>query len=625
MILIGSIRPGHTAIKQQIEALEAEKVSVLDHGAVAGGLAVTNAAALVAAAGATTGTIEVPNGVFDVTATAANSEVILGILDRIECRGALNINLDSGAHDYTGQVVINSPTAKNINVVGAATVDTTVTSQVSVSGTAKTYSVIISVASSAGAVVGDYAMIRADVTGTGDDDIHGGIWKITAIDSGGANRLTLLNTCHKAAFPTNTLTGGSVVILKTRINFAACDGFRFEGGSALGLLDKIAIIGDYDVALATGTEGTHGIVTSAPIVHGGASSNADYDPGGHVRCGMSVGVSGWGEQGIAIAGRSSMVGNFIASCSNRKRNLYVDGGNVRCKFIVTNGGGEDGQIADSSGNIQAAYSISSGNGINGRFSTNGSMLNASTSRASNNLQAGDEARGVTRLGADLSYNSNNGTNAFRAIDGGMIDADSATGIGSGGDNFFASSDGVIDCNNSASNDAGDWGYKSEYGGTVKAQNSTTSGNTSGDYRCIDAVLFDNTGARCIDESPTEQVGAKWWNANLNHYFTTVLTSLGDLVFGSDGVSRFIFRTDGTLYPNADGTQLNGRSANRWGFTYSDRFMPGDGTATWTADAGSPEGNLTAVVGSMYTRLDGGASTTLYIKESGVGNTGWVAK
>lgn len=42
-------------------------------------------------------------------------------------------------------------------------------------------------------------------------------------------------------------------------------------------------------------------------------------------------------------------------------------------------------------------------------------------------------------------------------------------------------------------------------------------------------------------------------------------------------------------------------------------------------AGSPEGVLTANIGSMYLRTDGGAGTTLYIKESGAGSTGWVAK
>ena len=41
--------------------------------------------------------------------------------------------------------------------------------------------------------------------------------------------------------------------------------------------------------------------------------------------------------------------------------------------------------------------------------------------------------------------------------------------------------------------------------------------------------------------------------------------------------------------------------------------------------GSPEGVVTAPVGHMYLRSDGGATTTLYIKTSGVGSTGWTAK
>lgn len=42
-------------------------------------------------------------------------------------------------------------------------------------------------------------------------------------------------------------------------------------------------------------------------------------------------------------------------------------------------------------------------------------------------------------------------------------------------------------------------------------------------------------------------------------------------------------------------------------------------------AGTPEGAVTARAGSMYLRSDGGAATTLYIKTSGTGNTGWTAK
>jgi hypothetical protein len=41
--------------------------------------------------------------------------------------------------------------------------------------------------------------------------------------------------------------------------------------------------------------------------------------------------------------------------------------------------------------------------------------------------------------------------------------------------------------------------------------------------------------------------------------------------------------------------------------------------------GSPETVITADVGSIFMRTDGGAGTTFYVKESGSGNTGWVPK
>ena len=47
--------------------------------------------------------------------------------------------------------------------------------------------------------------------------------------------------------------------------------------------------------------------------------------------------------------------------------------------------------------------------------------------------------------------------------------------------------------------------------------------------------------------------------------------------------------------------------------------------TITVGANTPEGAVTAVVGSLFLRTNGGANTTLYVKESGTGNTGWIAK
>jgi hypothetical protein len=42
-------------------------------------------------------------------------------------------------------------------------------------------------------------------------------------------------------------------------------------------------------------------------------------------------------------------------------------------------------------------------------------------------------------------------------------------------------------------------------------------------------------------------------------------------------------------------------------------------------SGTPEASVTAPVGSLYLRTDGGAGTSFYVKESGAGNTGWVGK
>jgi hypothetical protein len=78
-------------------------------------------------------------------------------------------------------------------------------------------------------------------------------------------------------------------------------------------------------------------------------------------------------------------------------------------------------------------------------------------------------------------------------------------------------------------------------------------------------------------------------------------------------------------PASDNATDLGSTTFRWNSSYAREMRPGAGATIWTSGAGTPEGSVTAVVGSLYTRTDGGAGTTLYVKESGVGNTGWVAK
>lgn len=47
--------------------------------------------------------------------------------------------------------------------------------------------------------------------------------------------------------------------------------------------------------------------------------------------------------------------------------------------------------------------------------------------------------------------------------------------------------------------------------------------------------------------------------------------------------------------------------------------------THARGTGTPEGAVVGRIGSTFERTDGGAGTSFYIKESGTGNTGWVAK
>lgn len=94
---------------------------------------------------------------------------------------------------------------------------------------------------------------------------------------------------------------------------------------------------------------------------------------------------------------------------------------------------------------------------------------------------------------------------------------------------------------------------------------------------------------------------------------------------SDGSVLFVYGNGGagTLRANFD---LN-NSAFQFAGTVraTNGFAVGSGAITITTGTGTPEGAVTAPVGSLFLRSDGGASTTLYVKQTGVGNTGWTAK
>lgn len=66
------------------------------------------------------------------------------------------------------------------------------------------------------------------------------------------------------------------------------------------------------------------------------------------------------------------------------------------------------------------------------------------------------------------------------------------------------------------------------------------------------------------------------------------------------------------------------AGNRIGMQFG-TLANGSFSVDYYAGAGSPQGVVTAAPGSFYINKNGGAGQTLWVKETGTGNTGWAAK
>jgi hypothetical protein len=111
-------------------------------------------------------------------------------------------------------------------------------------------------------------------------------------------------------------------------------------------------------------------------------------------------------------------------------------------------------------------------------------------------------------------------------------------------------------------------------------------------------------------------------ADANAYITLQTSGTNRWVFGQ---SISTAAGDFEIYSTPLGASALKLAKATGAATFAGAVSASGTTATWTSGTGSPESVKTAPVGSLYTRTDGGASTTLYVKESGAGNTGWIAK
>lgn len=96
-----------------------------------------------------------------------------------------------------------------------------------------------------------------------------------------------------------------------------------------------------------------------------------------------------------------------------------------------------------------------------------------------------------------------------------------------------------------------------------------------------------------------------------------------------GAGNLLLGTPDASHPAlaASGANLAARLGDESGYTgvIASKFCFAGTTICDFVGSGSPESAVTASVGSTYRRSNGGTSTSFYVKETGSGNTGWIAK
>lgn len=163
-----------------------------------------------------------------------------------------------------------------------------------------------------------------------------------------------------------------------------------------------------------------------------------------------------------------------------------------------------------------------------------------------------------------------------------------------------------------------------------------SGASTGDF-----VLFDKgSGGALTRDFHIAQMGRR--NGALGGGFNDIKLTAAGVAGGHIGqvqnATLSTFTIDLGTCPGVllealhNNVVVNNRSGNTlevWPDQAAGTALPsvrfGAGPVFIASAAGSPETVVTAPVGSLYLRTDGGAATSLYVKETGVGNTGWVGK
>jgi len=131
-------------------------------------------------------------------------------------------------------------------------------------------------------------------------------------------------------------------------------------------------------------------------------------------------------------------------------------------------------------------------------------------------------------------------------------------------------------------------------------------------------LYFGTNAQHINSTGNEF-------SNINTIYSTIPTGQSIVLMDNSGQGYKFLPPNNAFSITANPTITGALSATGSVIT-NNSFVLGSGfSAIWAFGAGTPNGVVSAPIGSIYSNTTGGAGTSFYVKESGTGNTGWVAK
>ncbi|GIO05375.1 hypothetical protein J31TS6_14030 [Brevibacillus reuszeri] len=333
---------------------------------------------------------------------------------RIPWNVVVTLAIKEGVHSYSQLVEVNHPDGNRIYIQGADPIVTQIATVGQVTGVKGEWLVPVTVQSSAGMKVGQYAIIKK-TTGTGDHYAHQGVWEIVSISS---NLVTVKNLRRvNDLFPASTVTGGNFTVLPTTIKCLNGSGFRIWPGRSLGLIKRLAIIGMKSNAgsAIVATSGAAVDVSEIGVV--GFSYGIRAREHSHINAYETV-ASGNQDIGIFAGTHSSINASGVIATANGYGISANDGSNIYALSSVASGNNTNGFFASKNSHINASSSIASGSLI-GFYATETSSIYATGAVSYNNI-GGVRSRASSAIDASLAVVTQNESYAFLAEDSGSI-------------------------------------------------------------------------------------------------------------------------------------------------------------------------------------------------------------